>query len=231
MLKYIDKVIVPYVEMKREALDLDANHPALAIFDHFKGQLTERVTSALEENNIHSVLIPAAYTGLLQPMDISVNKVVRSFLRRNFSEWYINELTELFINDEDEIADLSSARMKCVGGKWIVDMFKYLEDNPQIIVHGFRHAGVFGALGILDDDDLPEYKSDEDSDLDEDDIGKENGEASEDEASDEDYLDTVCHGNVGSSLTVSAVYTSSESDSDNRSTHACSILINSDDED
>ena len=28
----------------------------------------------LEENNIHSVLIPVAFTGELQPMDISVNK-------------------------------------------------------------------------------------------------------------------------------------------------------------
>jgi len=234
MLQYIDKVIVPYVEMKREALDLNANHPALAIFDHFKGQLTERVTSALEENNIHSVLIPAAYTGLLQPMDISVNKVVKSFLRRNFSEWYTDELTELFINDDDAIVDLSTARMKCIGGKWIVDMFEYLEDNPH--VHGFRHAGVFSALGILDDDDLPEYENDEDSDLDEDDVGRESGKASEDEssqdeASDEEMLDTVSCVNVGSSLTVSAVYTASESDSDDRSTHGCPILISSDDDD
>ena len=117
MLKYIDQVIVPYIERRREALDLNTNHPALAIFDHFKGQLTERVTSALEENNVHSVLIPAAYTRLLQPMDISVNKVVKSFLRRNFSEWYTDKLTELFIDDEDTIVDLSTARMKCVGGK------------------------------------------------------------------------------------------------------------------
>jgi len=33
----------------------------------------------------------------------------------------------------------------------------------------------------LDDDDLPEYKSDEDSDLDEDDVGEENGEASDED--------------------------------------------------
>jgi len=55
---------------------LDDQYPALAIFDHFKGQLTQNITTELEENPIHSVLIPAAYTGQLQPMDISVNKVV-----------------------------------------------------------------------------------------------------------------------------------------------------------
>ena len=85
---------------KRETFEVDENHPALAVFDHFKGQLTKKVTDALEENHIHSVLIPAAYTGLLQPMDISVNKAVKSFLRSKFSEWYSDELTELFTNDE-----------------------------------------------------------------------------------------------------------------------------------
>jgi len=38
------------------------------IFSHFNGQLTERVTQVLESQ---SVLIPAVYTGELQPIDIS----------------------------------------------------------------------------------------------------------------------------------------------------------------
>ena len=70
----IDEVIVPYVYRKRNDLDLSGNYPAVAILDHFKGQLTERVTQVLKESNIHSVLIQAAFTGELQPMDISVNK-------------------------------------------------------------------------------------------------------------------------------------------------------------
>jgi len=75
-----------------------------------------------------------------------------------------------------------------VGGKWIVEMFEHLTDNPQIIVDGFRHAGVFDALGILDDDDdddvLPDYNNnDQDSDLDEED--------GSDDTSDEDIVDTI----------------------------------------
>ena len=78
MLEYVQKVIVPFVENKRETLNLNGEQPALAIFDQFKDQLTEKVTNELEENYIHSVLIPAAYTGQLQPMDISGNKVIKS---------------------------------------------------------------------------------------------------------------------------------------------------------
>ena len=96
-----------------------------------------------------------------------------------------------------------------MGGKWIVEMFEYLQDNSQIIVHGFRHARVFDTLGILDDDELPDYMNDEDSDI----------------VLMKTFLDTV-----GSSLTESAVYTASESDSDDGDTSACPILI-SDSED
>ena len=41
--------------------------------------MTERVTQEIEENNIHSVIIPVNCTGDIQPMDIFVNKVVMSF--------------------------------------------------------------------------------------------------------------------------------------------------------
>ena len=165
MIKYIDKIIVPFVDRKREELGLEDDHAALAVFDHFKGQLTDKIRECLERNHIHSVLIPAVYTGKLQPMDISVNKVVKSFLRSKFSEWYSDELTELFLDDNDEPVDLSTARMKCVSGNWLVQLYEHLEANPQIVVHGFRHAGIFSALSLIDkDDDLPEYPTSDDDD-------------------------------------------------------------------
>ena len=167
MLMYIAEINVPFVNHKREDLDLNSDHPALAIFDHFRGQLTDRVKQALEDDNIHSVLIPPAYTGELQPMDISVNKVIKSFLRSKFSQWYSDELTKLFMVDDDEPVDLSTPHIKCVSGQWLVQLYEYLGDNPQIIVHGFRHAGIYDALGLLDEDDLSDYTTTDESDMDE----------------------------------------------------------------
>ena len=57
MVEHINEVIVPYVDRKLDDLDLSCYHPAVAIFDYFKDQLTVMVTQVLEENNIHSVLI------------------------------------------------------------------------------------------------------------------------------------------------------------------------------
>jgi len=201
MLEYVRNVIVPFVECKRDMLGLDVQYPALAIFDHFKGQLTQNITTELDENHIHSVLIPAACTGQLQPMDISVNKVVKSLLRNKFSDWYADEITELFIDGEDTVVDISTARMKCIVGEWIVQVFEYLQANPQIIVHGFRHAGVFDALGIIDNDELPEYgdnlESNDDSELDED--------------VDDDCIEAMSRSST-SCLSVATVYTDSDGD-------------------
>ena len=153
MIEYIDEVTVPYMDRKRKDLDLSDNYPVVAIFDHFKGQLTERVTQVLEEKNIHSVLIPAAFTGEFQHMNISVNRVVKSFIHSKFSEWYAEQVTELFYNDDDNPDDLSIARMKWLGAQWMVALYEHSTDNPHIIVNGFRHAGIFTALGLLNDDD------------------------------------------------------------------------------
>ena len=90
-------------------------------------------------------------------MDISVNKVVKSFIRNNFSKWYAEQVTELFYNDDDDPVDLSTARMKCVGAQWMVALYEHLTNNPHVIVHGFRHAGILTALGLLDDTELSDY--------------------------------------------------------------------------
>ena len=44
----IDKIIVPYVENKRKELNLPDNYPALALFDHFSGQITSKIFSKLD---------------------------------------------------------------------------------------------------------------------------------------------------------------------------------------
>ena len=75
-----------------------------------------------------------------------------------FSEWYSEQVIGLYCNGEDDSVDLSSARMKCLGARWIEQAMEYLADNPHIVVSSFRHAGIYAALGLLDedDDDLPD---------------------------------------------------------------------------
>ena len=88
MKEYIKKIIIPYVDSKRKELKVSSDQPALAIYDVFKGQQTEYIAKLLEQNNIYVVSVPANCTDCLQPMDLSVNKVAKDFMRSKFREWY-----------------------------------------------------------------------------------------------------------------------------------------------
>ena len=71
MLCYLEKIIVPFITKKREELNLARDHTALAIFDVFRGQRTERFLSALKEQHIDVVFVPANCTDHLQPLDLN----------------------------------------------------------------------------------------------------------------------------------------------------------------
>ncbi len=143
MIKYLEVIIVPFVIKTRENLGVSQSQPALAIFDHFKGQLTGSITTALEQKNIHSVLIPPSCTDKLQPMDVSVNRAAKAFLEREFQDWYAEQvLTSM--RDEEELMpiNLNSAEMKHLGAQWLVKMFDHMTDNPHLIVNGFIETGI-----------------------------------------------------------------------------------------
>ena len=40
MIRYLEKIIIPFADQKRISLKLEQTHPALAIFDCFRGQTT-----------------------------------------------------------------------------------------------------------------------------------------------------------------------------------------------
>ena len=72
---YIMKIILPYIQQKRECLKLVPEYPAVVLFDNFSGQCTEEM---LDANNINCVIIPANCTDQLQPMQ--------------FQGWYAEEI-------------------------------------------------------------------------------------------------------------------------------------------
>ena len=101
-------------------------------------------------------------------MNVSINTVVKSHLRSEFSKWYSNQLAETLSKDCEECVDLSTARMESIGARWLVNLYEHLENSPDVIVNGFRHADIHQALNLLtdiDDSNLVNYSesSSEDS--------------------------------------------------------------------
>jgi len=122
----------------------------LVIMDNFKGQ----VTATISNNHLHVCLLPPNTTDLLQPMDLSVNKPAKSFLKNEFSEWYADEILQQLrahrhasLNQiELDPIDLGLPALKELGARWLVKMVEYIEDNPQFVVNGFVKAGISKAL-------------------------------------------------------------------------------------
>ena len=79
---------------KRKELCLQDSHPALAIYDGFRGQTTDAISSLLSSHNIYTVQIPANCTDKLQPLDIAINKPMKDRLRANFQSWYAKEVSK-----------------------------------------------------------------------------------------------------------------------------------------
>ena len=92
MVRYVKKVIVPFLPRKRTELKLEKLHPALAIFDCFRGQSTPSFYALLKKHNIVTVQVPPNCTDQLQPLDVSVNKPMKNKVKRNFQIWYANEV-------------------------------------------------------------------------------------------------------------------------------------------
>ena len=144
MLQYIEHIVDPYIQSVRVLLYTPTT-PGVIIMNNFKGQLTDKVISLLEKCHFHVCLLPANTTNLLQPMDVSINKPAKSFLKKQFAEWYSEQLLQQIKNQNAmpvsdvvlEPVDLSLARMKHISKNWLVEVWEYIVDNPQFVVNGF----------------------------------------------------------------------------------------------
>ena len=68
------------MELVREQIQ-DENASALVIMDNFKGQIIGSIYTLLEEYNPFVALLPPNTTDLLQPLDVTVNKIAKNYLQ------------------------------------------------------------------------------------------------------------------------------------------------------
>jgi len=72
----------------------------VVIMENFKGQVTEKMLKLLDEHFIYPCLLPPNTTDHLQPMDVSVNKPAKAFVRKQFQLWYCGEISSQLGGDE-----------------------------------------------------------------------------------------------------------------------------------
>ena len=97
------------------------------IFDVFKGQCTEDVLKMLEDNHIERVVVPANCTDRLQPLDLSINKPAKEFLKRKNQEWFADQIAARLENNTQQVnaqqVDMRPSIMKPLGTQWLLQLY------------------------------------------------------------------------------------------------------------
>ena len=76
----------------------------------------------LADNNIFYVLVRANCTDRLQPLDLSINKPAKDFMKKKFQEWYANIILQQLESGITETVVMNLSVMKPLVTKWAIEM-------------------------------------------------------------------------------------------------------------
>ena len=129
MLEWIDKVWSPYVQGK----------PALLSLDTFTAHLTQTVREAFDKCGTKLLVIPGGCTSVLQPLDLSINKPLKSYIRQSWCQYMIDE------------TDKGVSKVRCPPKEavieWILQAQQKIEERSMIIKKSFLVAGITNTIG------------------------------------------------------------------------------------
>lgn len=124
-LKYIELYLIPALGGRPSlfALDLCSSHKPPAVLD------------ILCRNKIKPSLIPASCTGLLQPLDVSVNKPLKAKIRDLTDEAILDCENEF---EKWTVGDRRILTTWCVGDAW----YQFCVEKQDLVKRVFRKVGL-----------------------------------------------------------------------------------------
>lgn len=145
MLSYVDHIIKPYFEKTRERHSLPSTAKGLVLLDVYKVHRMESVITALKHLHLNVKFIPGSMTSKCQPMDLTVNKSLKSDLKNSFNIWYSDEIRKAMDSGADITAvaksiNLAMSRVKPLATKWFIHAWEQV--SSATISKGFTEAGI-----------------------------------------------------------------------------------------
>ena len=80
----------------------------------------DNIFALLEDNHVLVAVAPANCTDRLQPLDVSINKAAKEFLRGQFQEWYSEQICRQLQEGNESVpqpVDLRMSIIKPLGAK------------------------------------------------------------------------------------------------------------------
>ena len=120
----------------------------LLIWDMFRAHCCDSVKEKLKEYRTRQAVIPGGCTSVLQPLDASINKPFKTYLRKLWNPW--------MVSGEKEFT--KSGAMKRPGlslvAQWVKEAWESISDD--IIKRSFKKCGISNAMDGTEDDILYE---------------------------------------------------------------------------
>ena len=122
--------------------------------DTFKGQDNDALKKLCAETNCDLVIVPHNLTNKSQPLDLSVNKVGKSYTQNKHNDRFAGQVCTQLQNEKDptDIKILFKlSDLKHIHARWVADWYNHVVKEKEVIVRGFNTAGILKALQNAED--------------------------------------------------------------------------------
>ena len=126
---------------------MDQDQKPVVIMDIFTGKMTSKVLDSYMSHNIYVINVPANMIKYYQPLDLTVNREARRFLKRKFVDWYSSQVP----NQLQEGKSLESVQVpqkvliiNPIHAGWLVEFYNYMttEEGKKYINSEWRASGI-----------------------------------------------------------------------------------------
>ena len=121
---------------------------SLLVWDMFRAHCCDSVKEKLKEYRTRQAVIPGGCTSVLQPLDVSINKPFKTYLRKLWNTWMVSGEKEFTKSGAMKRPGLSLAV------QWVKEAWESISED--IIIKSFKKCGISNALDGTEDEILYE---------------------------------------------------------------------------
>ena len=144
-LAYLQNVMKPFIDAQRKQHEYPSDTKALVLLDYHESNLGKDIHAYFESQNWCYKLVPASCTDFCQPMDLSVNRVFKQYLRQQWTTWHGQQLMMQLkqgIPMKEIKIDATLTYLKPIHAGCVITAWKKLKKNTAAMKKGCELMGL-----------------------------------------------------------------------------------------